>query len=117
MIEFRKLGGEEEWKKKKKKSESLNFKRGKFKDLRGRKGNLKWKTKKDSRTSNETINSLNTRNWAPTPPSQSKMGNTLQLVYQEQKGKKTLWEEQRRHGRYKRVSDLGMTASEFLSRS
>lgn len=46
MIEFRKLGGERGIEEEKKKSESLNFRRGKFKDLRGRKGNLKWNLKK-----------------------------------------------------------------------
>lgn len=64
MIEFRKLGkkrggrGEE--------GESLNFSQVKFKDRSGRKGDLRWKTKKDLCASNETISSLYVQNWAPT---------------------------------------------------
>lgn len=46
MIEFRKLGGWGAEGKKKKKGESLNFSRVKFKDGRGRERNLRWKTKK-----------------------------------------------------------------------
>lgn len=57
MIEFRKRGGGEE-RRGGKKGELLNFRQVKFKDGRGGEGNLRWKTKKVSHTSNEAINAI-----------------------------------------------------------